>query len=60
MKRAALEALQQGLENVARVVDAHGNLSTGDETFEPYYSLETAIDYLREAEQLLEGEQSCV
>ena len=58
MKLTALDALQTGLENVARVMDEHGNVETNGGEDDPYYSLAIAADYLEAAERLLEAEQS--
>lgn len=57
MKLTALDALQSGLENVQRVIDVHGDCEVGGDD-EPIYDLEIAADYLREAERLLEADQS--
>ena len=55
MKLTALDALQTGLENVARVMDEHGNVETSGGEDEMYYSLAIAAEA---AERLLEDEQS--
>jgi len=63
VEQTALELLQSGLENIARVIDAHGNCETGggvdeDGEAEPVYDLEIARDYLEQAEALLEESSS--
>jgi len=54
----ALERLQTGLENVARVIDVHGECATSDGSApeEPIYDLEIAREALQDAERLLESD----
>lgn len=53
-----LERIQNAIENLARVMDVHGNIEVGGPNpageDEPYYSLAIADTYLREAEAELE------
>ena len=50
----ALDLVQQALENVARVVDTHGDLDNKPDSETQFYSLEIAIESLQEAEAILE------
>lgn len=52
-----LDRIQTAIENIARVMDKHGEISV-EEPNEPYYSLGIAQTYLEEAERQLEGEAS--
>ena len=57
-----LEIVQSAIENIARVMDEHGDMEVGGpapagsgKEDEPYYSLSIANTYLEEAETLLEN-----
>lgn len=58
----ALDAVQSALDCLRRVIDGHGDVEVGgpaagpDGDDEPYYSLEIAAGYLRDAELALERE----
>lgn len=53
-----LDRVQTAIENLARVMDEHGNIEVGGPSEsgedEPYYSLAIAETYLNEAEAELE------
>ena len=52
-----LERVQTAIENIARVMDEHGDMEVdGRAKGEPYYSLSIAETYLKEAEQELEAQ----
>lgn len=49
---AALEAVETAAANIGMVVEQHGDIRVGD-VDTAVYSLEIALDYLREAEEAL-------
>ncbi len=63
MSDRVLDRIQTAIENIARVMDEHGNVEVGgpapsgsEEEDQPYYSLAIAETYLKEAEVVLEQE----
>lgn len=55
MQHDVIDAIQNALENVQRVIDVHGDCATArveDEPDEPISDLEIAAMYLRDAERL--------
>ncbi len=55
MEDELLVLTQSAIENIARVVDKHGDLNAGDDPDAMYYSLEIAIEQLYAAEKILEA-----